>query len=187
MLLGELLRCLTCPAADGTLLVRPGDHFTRTALTPMSDERNIAQNRKALHDYFVEDSIETGIVLVGCEVKSLRAHHVSLGEAYATVANGEVWIHGMRISPYENDSSRVKPEPTRPRKLLLQKGEIRRLDRRVREKGFTLIPLRMYFSDTGYAKVQLGLCRGKRQYDKREAIAERDYQRRLQIAGHERE
>ena len=153
-----------------------------------SAERSIAQNRKAYHDYFVEDTVEAGMVLAGAEVKSLRAHHVSISEAYATVTNGEVWVHGMRISPYANDTdNRDRPDPARPRKLLLTRNEIRRLDRRVREKGFTLIPLRLYFSPTGYAKVQLGVCSGKRQYDKREAIAERDYERRQRTAASERD
>ena len=152
-----------------------------------SAERSIAQNRKAYHDYFVEDTIDAGLVLAGAEVKSLRAHHVSIGEAYAIVTNGEVWVHGMSITPYANDTDRVRPDPLRARKLLLKRTEIRRLDRKVREKGFTLIPLRLYFSPTGYAKVQLGLCRGKREYDKRDAIAERDYERRQRAQSSERE
>jgi len=119
-------------------------------------------------------------VLEGCEVKSLRAHHVSIGEAYATVDGGEVWLHGMRVSPYA--PARDNPEPTRDRKLLLNKREIRRLERAVREKGHTLIPLKVYFSERGRAKVEVGMCRGKRQYDKREAIAEREFERRKQRA-----
>lgn len=146
----------------------------------------VATNRRATHDYFVDDRIEAGIALEGCEVKSVRAHHVSIGEAYATVAGGEVWLHGMMISPYA--AARDNPEPTRDRKLLLRRQQIRRLERAVREKGYTLIPLRLYFSPRGHAKVELGLCRGKRQYDKREAIAEREFERRKQraLAEHER-
>jgi SsrA-binding protein len=145
----------------------------------------VATNRRAYHEYFVEDKIEAGIVLVGPEVKSVRAHQVSLGEAYASIDAGELWIHGMRIAPYK-PATRENVEPARPRKLLLRRSELGRLARQVREKGFTLIPLRMYFGESGYAKIELGLCRGKRQYDKREAIAERDYERRKQQALSER-
>jgi SsrA-binding protein len=146
-----------------------------------------ATNRRAWHDYFVDESLEVGIVLEGCEVKSIRAHHVNIGEAYATITGGEVWLTGMRVSPYA--PARDNPEPTRPRKLLMSRREIRRLERGVREKGYTLIPLKLYFNDRGFAKIQLGLCRGKRQYDKREAIAEREFERRTQraLAEHQRE
>jgi len=140
----------------------------------------VATNRRAWHDYFVEDQIEAGLALQGSEVKSLRAHNVSIREGYAAINRGEVWLHGVRISPYE--PARENPDPTRDRKLLLSRREIRRLERGVREKGYTLIPLKVYFNKRGYAKVQIGLCRGKRQYDKREAIAERDYERRKQRA-----
>lgn len=145
-----------------------------------------ATNRRAWHDFFVDETLEAGIVLQGCEVKSIRAHHVNIGEAYATITGGEVWLIGMRVSPYA--PARDNPEPTRPRKLLLSRREIRRLERSVREKGYTLIPLKLYFNDRGFAKVQLGLCRGKRQYDKREAIAEREFERRKQraLAEHQR-
>ncbi len=144
----------------------------------------VATNRRARHDYFIDDRLEAGLVLEGAEVKSLRAHHASISEAYATVDNGQVWVHGMRISPYE--PARDNPNPTRSRKLLLNRREIRRLTRSVREKGYTLIPLKIYFNNRGYAKLQLGLCRGKREYDKREVIAEREYERRTQRAIAER-
>ena len=140
----------------------------------------VATNRRARHDYFIDSSVEAGIALEGAEVKSVRARHVSLAEAYATVVNGEVWLHSMRISPYE--PARDNPDPTRPRKLLLSRREIRRLQRQVREKGLTLIPLKMYFNSRGYAKIELGVCRGKREFDKREAIADREYERRTQQA-----
>jgi len=146
----------------------------------------VATNRRARYDYFIDDKLAAGIVLEGPEVKSVRARHVSLGEAYATVENGEVWLHSMRISPYQ-PATLQNPDPTRSRKLLLRKTEIHRLERRVREKGYTLIPLRMYFSPSGYAKIELGLCRGKTKYDKREAIAEREYERRKQQALSERD
>ena len=151
-----------------------------------AEARPVASNRRAYHDYFVEDSLEAGIALQGSEVKSIRAHHVNIAEAHATVVNGQVWLHGMRISPY--GPARDNAEPTRDRKLLLTAREIRRLERGVREKGYTLIPLKIYFNARGYAKIQLGLCRGKRQFDKREAIAEREFERRTQraIAEHAR-
>lgn len=147
-------------------------------------EQIVATNRRARYDYFIDDTIEAGIVLEGGEVKSVRAHHISLQEAYATVEGGEVWVHNMRIAPYRQ--AQDNPDPYRLRKLLLRKGQIKRLQRRVRQKGYTLIPLRMYFSNSGYAKVELGLCRGKREYDKREAILQREFERRKERALSER-
>ena len=144
----------------------------------------VATNRRARYDYFIDETMEAGIVLAGSEVKSVRGHHVSLQEAYATVENGQVWVHNMHIAPYEN--SQEDRDPYRSRKLLLGKAEIKRLERRVRQKGYTLIPVRMYFSGSGYAKIELGLCRGKRQYDKREAIRAREFERRTQRALEER-
>lgn len=146
---------------------------------------NVATNRRAFHDYFVDDKLEAGIVLVGPEVKSVRGHHVSLDEAYAAIEHGEVVVHGMRIAAYK-PATRQNTEPTRDRKLLLATAEIHRLERRVREKGYTLIPLRMYFAASGYAKIELGLCRGKREFDKREVLAARDFERRTQQALSER-
>jgi SsrA-binding protein len=145
----------------------------------MPQIKTVATNRRARHDYSVEDVIEAGIVLTGPEVKSLRAHQVSIQEAFATIENGELWLMGMHIAPYAN-RGHVTLDPRRPRKLLVTSRELRRLIGRIAAKGYTLIPLRVYFNERGYAKVQLGLARGKRQYDKREAIAERDYQRRVQ-------
>ncbi|MGD8237809.1 MAG: SsrA-binding protein SmpB [Armatimonadota bacterium] len=144
----------------------------------MPDQRNIATNRRARYDYFIEDRIEAGLVLRGAEVKSLRQHKVSLVEGYARIEKGEVWLHDVHIAPYEK-SNRWGVDPLRSRKLLLHKREILRLRHRTEQKGYTLIPLRMYFRD-GYAKVELGLCRGKRQYDRRRAIAERDERRDLE-------
>lgn len=138
----------------------------------------VATNRRVRHDYFVEDQLITGIALQGSEVKSLRAHHVSLADAHVEIRSGELWLIGMHINPYA--AARDNPEPMRDRKLLAHKAEIDRLARRVRQKGYTLIPLRVFFSDSGYAKVEVGLCRGKRQYDKRETIAERDTTRRTE-------
>lgn len=145
----------------------------------MAPIRIVATNRRARHDYSIEDTIEAGLVLTGSEVKALRAHQVSLQEAFATFEGGELWLLGMHITPYKN-SSQQGTDPRRPRKLLVRRRELRRLMGRVAAKGYTLIPLRLYFNERGYAKVELGLGRGKRQYDKREAIAEREYQRRVQ-------
>lgn len=142
----------------------------------MEGEKTICQNRKARHDYFILDSVEAGIVLAGTEVKSLRAGRANLQDSYAAIEEGEVWLHQAHISPYE-PANRFNLEPRRKRKLLLKKREIHRLARQVLEKGITLIPLRLYFK-RGLAKVELGLARGKRLYDKREAIKEKDEARR---------
>lgn len=146
----------------------------------------VASNRRAFHDFFIDEKIEAGISLLGPEVKSVRAHHVSMSEAHAEIRDGEVWLMGMYIKPYEATGYGI-PEAVRPRKLLLTRQEIRRLDRQVRQKGYTLVPLRMYFAPSGYAKVELGLARGKKQYDKRDAIAEREAQRRDERAVREHE
>lgn len=149
-------------------------------------DTTVASNRRAYHDYFVEDKLEAGVALAGSEVKSVRAHHVSLQEAYVEIRAGEAWVVGMRISPYQTGAGQPTLDPARPRKLLLRRREIDQIDRRVRQKGYTLIPLRMYFSPGGYAKLEVGVCRGKRQYDKREAIKERDERRRTDRALAER-
>ena len=142
------------------------------------EEKTIVTNRKARHEYEILESVEAGLVLLGSEVKSLRAGKANLGDAYAVVKQGEVWINDMHISPYEQNTVQ-KLDPLRQRKLLLNRNEIRKLSRRVEEKGFTLIPLRLYFKQN-IVKVELGLARGKRQYDKKEAIAKRDAQRDLE-------
>ncbi len=141
----------------------------------------VATNRRARHEFEILDSIEAGIRLTGAEVKSVRAHRVSLAEGYAAVEGGEVWLHGIHIARYDA-GGHAHQDPTRPRKLLLHKREIRRLERDVMHKGFTLIPLRVYFARSGYAKVELGVCRGKRQHEKREAIKRRDEARRAEQA-----
>jgi SsrA-binding protein len=132
------------------------------------------RNRRARYDYHVLDSFECGIVLAGSEVKSIRAGHANLQDGYARVENGEVWLHGMHISPYEFSPGDL--EPVRPRKLLLHRRQIDELTRATAEKGVTLVPLRVYFKD-GRAKVELAVAKGKRSYDKRRAIAERDAKR----------
>lgn len=145
-----------------------------------TSERLIAQNRRASHDYFILETLEAGIVLSGTEVKSLRMGKASLGEAYATVENGEAYIQQMHIPPYEQ-GNRWNLEPTRRRKLLLHRDEIVKLQRAVAQKGQTIVPLKLYFSK-GYAKLLIGIAKGKKTHDKRASIAERDARREIQRA-----
>jgi SsrA-binding protein len=137
----------------------------------------IATNRKAYHEYHIEDTIEAGIALVGSEVKSVAAGKVSLTDAFCRVENGEMWVHHMHIAPYD-PAARFNHEPRRKRKLLLHKWEIERLGSKAEQKGYTLIPLKLYFR-RGKVKLEIGLARGKRKYDKREAIRQRDIEREL--------
>jgi SsrA-binding protein len=139
------------------------------------EQRVAVSNRKARHDYFILDTVEAGLVLKGTEVKSLRAGNANLQDSHAVIKNGEVWLLGMHISPYERGSY-MNHEPRRTRKLLLSKREIRRLLTRVQEKGLTLVPLSIYFKGP-YAKVELAIGQGKKSYDKREAIKQRDAKR----------
>lgn len=143
-------------------------------------EKVVATNRKARYEYEILETLEAGIALLGPEVKSLRAGRANLTDAYARLRGGEVFLVGAHISPYEQ-AARENPEPRRERKLLLHRREIRRLDGKVREKGLTIVPLRLYFRG-GRAKVELALVRGKRQYDKRETIRRREEDRALQRA-----
>jgi SsrA-binding protein len=136
-------------------------------------------NRRARHDYLVLETFECGLVLKGAEVKSIREGKANLREAFARVEGGEVFLHGMHVTPYSY--SRDDLDPIRPRKLLLHHREIDELLRATNEKGVTLVPLRLYFKD-GRAKVELAIARGKRQYDKRQAIAERDAKREAERA-----
>jgi SsrA-binding protein len=135
----------------------------------------VAQNRKARHDYHVEATFEAGLVLTGTEVKSLRAGRASLVDGYAEVRDGEVWLRNVHIPEYDQGTW-TNHEPRRPRKLLMRRDEISRLIGKTREKGLTLVPLALYFSD-GYAKVELALARGKKSYDKRHALAEKQAKR----------
>ena len=135
----------------------------------------VANNKKAYHDYFVDEKYEAGLVLHGTEVKSLRMGKCSIKEAFIRVENGEVWVYGMHISPYEMGNIFNK-DPLRPKKLLLHKYEINKLLWKIKEKGFTLVPLQVYFKD-GRAKIEMGLCRGKKMYDKRQDIAKKDQRR----------
>jgi len=135
----------------------------------------IAQNKKARHDYSIEDVYEAGIVLVGTEVKSLRAGRATLSDGYATLDDGEIWLRGVHIPEY-TQGTWTNHEPRRARKLLLRKDEIRRIAGKVKDSGITLVPLSIYFND-GYAKVEIAVARGRRAYDKRQAIAERESKR----------
>jgi SsrA-binding protein len=135
----------------------------------------VAQNRKARHDYHIEDTYEAGLVLTGTEVKSLRAGRASLVDGFAVLTDGEAWLHNVHIPEYDQGTW-TNHEPRRPRKLLLHRQEINKLVGKTKETGLTLVPLALYFKD-GHAKVEIALARGKRTYDKRQAMAERDAKR----------
>ncbi len=145
-----------------------------------SDRRVVARNRKARHIFDVLETFEAGMELKGPEVKSIRAGHVSFRDAFARVERGEVWLHSLHISPYEQ-ANRFNEDPVRPRRLLLNKKEIRRLAEKVDEKGLTLVPLDIYFC-RGYAKVTLAVARGRKLYDKREELKRRQQEREAQRA-----
>ncbi len=138
----------------------------------------VAQNRKAFHDYFVEERYECGLQLFGTEVKSIRQGRVNLKESWALIRQGELWVEGMHISPYEQ-GNQFNRDPLRPKKLLMHKSEIRKLEGLVARQGYTLVPIELYLKD-GRMKLQLGLCRGKQLHDKRDAIAKRDTDREIQ-------
>ena len=140
--------------------------------------KTIALNRKAWHDYFIEEKYECGIALFGTEVKSIRQGKINLKESWAQIRKGEVWVEGMHISPYEQGNI-YNRDPLRAKKLLLHKNEIRKLDNLVMRQGFTLIPLELYLRD-GKVKVQLGLCKGKQLHDKRESMARKDSDKEIQ-------
>lgn len=144
-------------------------------------EQTIALNRRARHEYSVLETLEAGIVLTGTEIKSVRAHKVSLAEAYARVEHGEAWLIGANIAPFEG-GNRFNHEPKRNRKLLLNRDEIDELLGLTKAKGLTVIPLRLYINERGRAKVELGVARGKQQHDKRRDIAERDARRDMDRA-----
>lgn len=149
------------------------------------EEKVIATNKKAYHDYFVDETFEAGVVLTGTEVKSLRENKTNLRDSFATIRRGEVWLHGVHISPYSH-GNRSNVRVDRERKLLLRKAEIRYLIGKTKEKGYTLVPLKVYLSSSNLVKIELGLARGKKLYDKRESIAERDQQREVERALRER-
>jgi SsrA-binding protein len=145
------------------------------------DEKPIATNRKAFFDYAIEERLEAGIVLKGTEVKSMREGLVSLRDSYASVDHGEVILHNCHISPYSHGNI-MNHDPLRPRKLLLHRKEINKLLGKTQQKGLTIVPLRIYFSPRGQAKVELALARGKKQYDRREAIKDREAGREMERA-----
>jgi SsrA-binding protein len=141
------------------------------------EAKQVATNRKAFHDYFLEDTYEAGIALTGTEIKSVRAARVNLRDGFVILRNREAWLVNVHISPYDF-GNRENHEPRRERKLLLHRQELRKLQSKVSERGWTIVPLRMYLKD-GRAKVEIALVRGKRLYDKKDAIAERDADREL--------
>lgn len=144
----------------------------------MGDRKIIAENRKARFDYFIEDTYECGIVLEGTEVKSVKNGNISFPDAFAEIINGEIWVKNFHISEYSY-SSIFNHNPDRPKKLLLHRDEIKKLTRKVEEKGYTLVPIDFYLKD-GRVKATLGVCKGKKQYDKRASIKDRDVQRDIQ-------
>src|SRR3989475_11224719 len=146
-------------------------------MAPASEDRVVATNRRARHEYEILETLEAGLVLRGTEVKSLRDGQVNFKDSYATVRNGEAWLRGCHISPYSHGTD-ANHEPERDRKLLLHKRELSRLSGKISERGLTLVPLRLYFK-AGRAKVELGLARGKKLHDKRSALREREARREM--------
>ena len=146
--------------------------------------KQVASNRKAFHDYFIEDKFEAGIELAGTEVKSIRAGTLNLKDSYCTVKDGELWVHSLHISPYEKGNIFNK-DPVRPRRLLMHRREIRKLHALVKQDGYTLVPLSVYFKDAR-VKLEVGLCKGKKNYDKRDSAAKRDASREIDRAMKER-
>lgn len=142
------------------------------------NKKLVANNKKARHDYFIEEVYEAGIVLTGTEIKSIRAGKVSIKESYAKIENGEMIVYGMNISPYEQ-GNRFNVDPLSPRKLLLHKQEIRKLIGYTTLKGLTIVPLTVYINEDGRAKMEIAVARGKKLYDKRDDIAKRDAERRM--------
>lgn len=146
----------------------------------------LAQNKKASHDYFIEDTYECGMVLTGTEIKSIRGGRSNISDSFATIRNGEAFIHNMHISPFEQGNRNNPTDPTRARKLLMKKKEINKLLGQSKQEGYTLVPLKVYIRN-GYAKLLLGLGKGKKQYDKRESAAKKDAQRDIQRALREKQ
>jgi len=142
-------------------------------------DKPLAQNKKASHDYFIEDTYEAGMVLSGTEIKSLRTGRANLNDSFATIRNGEIFLHNMHIGPFEQGNRHNPTDPTRARKLLLHKVQIHKLLGLTKREGYTLVPLRVYIKN-GYAKCLIGFGKGKKLYDKRESDAKRDSQRDIQ-------
>jgi SsrA-binding protein len=153
----------------------------RTASTPArpkEERRQIVNNRRARHEYHIEETIEAGMVLTGTEIKSIRGGRVNLQDAYARIENGEGWLFNMHVSPYEQ-GNRANVDPVRPRKLLLKRGELHRLFSKLQTSGLTLVPLSLYVRN-GFAKLELALARGKKLYDKRQALEDREARREVE-------
>lgn len=145
----------------------------------MGIKKIVCTNKKAHHLYHIEEVYEAGIQLHGCEVKSLRLNRANINDSFARVLNGEIFLYNMHISPYPHSREAQLLDPTRTRKLLLRKSEIRRLTGKVQERGYTLIPLKVYFNERGLAKVEIALAKGKKVYDRREDIKKRDLEREI--------
>ncbi|MGZ0087033.1 SsrA-binding protein SmpB [Geobacillus sp. BMUD] len=152
---------------------------------PKGEGKVIAQNKKAYHDYFIEETYEAGLVLQGTEIKSIRNGRVNLKDSFAKVEKGEVFLHNMHISPYEQ-GNRYNHDPLRTRKLLLNRREINKLIGYTKEQGYTLVPLKLYIKN-GFAKVELGVAKGKKKYDKREDMKRKEAQREIERAFRERQ
>ena len=168
----------------------PGEGDTATDTEVISLPKNrpvktVANNRKAFHDYFILDRFEAGVELFGTEVKSIRMGNVNLKDSFCAIKNGEIFAHGMHISPYEKGNI-FNRDPMRPKCLLMHKREIMRLYGKIKQEGLTLIPLSVYFNSDGRVKIELGLAKGKKLYDKRESIARRDSDRDIERIKKER-
>lgn len=141
----------------------------------------ISNNKKAYHDYFIEDTLEAGIVLTGTEIKSIREGKVNIKDSFARIQNAEVFLHNMHISPYEQ-GNRFNHDPLRTRKLLLNRREINKLIGIIKEKGYSLVPTKLYINESGKCKLELGIAKGKKNYDKRETLKQKDAQREIERA-----
>ncbi|MFC4098408.1 SsrA-binding protein SmpB [Paenibacillus xanthanilyticus] len=151
-----------------------------------NENKQLAQNKKASHDYFIEETFEAGMVLMGTEIKSVRAGKANINDAFATIRNGEMFIHNMHISPFEQGNRHNPTDPTRARKLLLHKVQIHKLLGQSKQEGYAIVPLKIYVRN-GYAKLLIGLGKGKKNYDKRESAAKKDAQRDIQRALREKQ
>lgn len=165
-------------------MIQWANHEGVVAVAEKRETRVMASNRKAFHDYFVEERCEAGIELKGTEVKSVRAGTLNLKDSYVIAKNGEAWVHSMHISPYEKGNI-FNHDPDRPKRLLLHKREIIKLAARAAQDGYALVPLSVYFRNAK-VKLELGVCKGKKNYDKRDTAAERDAKRRIDRAMRER-
>lgn len=141
--------------------------------------RLVRENKKAFHNYEILDRFEAGVSLMGTEVKSIREGHVSVEQAYVKLRGAELFVVGMNVTPYGHAAMTLNHEPTRPRKLLLHRQEIRRIASRIKERGFTVVPLKLYFNERGLLKIEIAFARGKAKYDKRESIKKREVERQL--------